>query len=219
MTPELLEARNQKMKFYKILAKNPTAYNRQVFKEFKNSYNRKIRARKKEYYSELLNIHQGDTKKCWEVTKEAAGLSSKTNKAFTDKIVLDNNIVTGENNIANIFNNHFTTIANSISERIQPSDTSPDSFPEETEHRFSMQNITPAQIIEVVKNMQNKKSSDFTGLLNTLCVTFLIFLYNLVLCPPNLRLLRLHLFSKKVGMKKMSMTIGLSPYCAHFLKF
>jgi hypothetical protein len=164
MTPELLEARNQKMKFYKILAKNPTAYNRQVFKEFKNSYNRKIRARKKEYYSELLNIHQGDTKKCWEVTKEAAGLSSKTNKAFTDKIVLDNNIVTGENNIANIFNNHFTTIANSISERIQPSDTSPDSFPEETEHRFSMQNITPAQIIEVVKNMQNKKSSDFTGL-------------------------------------------------------
>ena len=109
-----------------------------------------IRNRKKEYYSELLTSNHGDTKKCWEITKEAAGLSNTKDKSVTDKLFINNNEVTGGINICNTFNQHFTSIASTINERIEPSDRPPDSYLEESEHIFSIPEITPAQIVEVV---------------------------------------------------------------------
>ena len=164
MTPEILVARNKKMELYEVLSRNPTAYNRQRFNAFKNHYNRLIRNRKKEYYSELLTSNHGNTKKCWEITKEAAGLSNTKDKSVTDKLLINDNEVTGGIDICNTFNQHFTSIASKINERIEPSDRPPDSYLEESEHIFSIPEITPAQIVEVVLEWQNKRSSDFNGL-------------------------------------------------------
>ena len=163
MTKGILRSRAKKFNLQSLLSKNPSAENKELYKKYKNVYNKVLKTSKKLYYSNLLIANQGDLKKNWQIIKEAAGLKSKSNFS-TEKLVIDGVDIIGESNMAQAFNRHFTSIAHNIRQTIHPSDRSPDSYLEESENLFHIPHITPANIIEIVNNFQSKKSVDYFGI-------------------------------------------------------
>ena len=77
------------------------------------------------------------------------------------------------------FNQHFTSIASTINERIEPSDRPPDSYLEESEHIFSIPENTTAQIVEVVLKWQNKRSFVLKKIIDSVKKKPLCHIFNL----------------------------------------
>ena len=162
MTRGILNSRKNKYLLLKEMSKNPTHLNKEKYKNYKNTYNKVLKTRKKLYYSQLLIEHQGDLKRCWNIIKEASGLSSNKND-LTDKLIIDGNNIFGEGRLCTEFNNHFSSISESIKESIPPTDKPPDSYLNESEFQFQLPKITTANILEIVNELENKKSSDYDG--------------------------------------------------------
>ena len=70
-----------------------------------NSTKRKLR---KSYYTNRIQINEGNLKNTWKVLKEAIGQNDKT--FSVDKIVIDDTNETYKAKIADAFNNHFVSI-------------------------------------------------------------------------------------------------------------
>lgn len=162
MTSALLTSRRTKIKLAKKMSKSPSSDMKEKFKAYKNLYNRLIRQRKKDYFNDCLISCQGDLKKSWEIIQEAVG--NKKKKNFTDHLIQSNAKITGEMNMANTFNEHFSSIASKICEKIPPSNRSPESYIEESDNNFLMPKITPQMIIEATNSLKCSPSQDFSGL-------------------------------------------------------
>ena len=83
---------------------------------------------------------------------------------MTDKLISAGNIITGDKDLAESFNLHFSNIATKIQDSIIPTTQQPDLYLEETEFNFEMPNVTPDLIIDIVKSLKNSSSEDFEGL-------------------------------------------------------
>lgn len=163
MTNGILKCRKKKFQLQKVFAKNPTPLNKAMFINYKNTYNRVLKTRRKLYYSELLISYQGNLKKTWQTIKEASGLSSNKN-AFTDSLNINEINISGNEHMSKEFNFHFTNIAANIKESINPTDKPPDSYLNECRSSFQMPNITPEIIYAIVKDFEDKKSVDLYGI-------------------------------------------------------
>ena len=141
MTKGLLKSRQTKIKLAKKRAKNPSQHNKSKFVKYKNLYNTLLRAMKKKYYNERLIKCQGDLKKSWETVREAAGVKRKKS-SMTDKLISAGNIISGDKDLAESFNLHFSNIATKIQDSIIPTTQQPDLYLEETEFNFEMPSLT-----------------------------------------------------------------------------
>ena len=72
--------------------------------------------------------------------------------------------IKGDQNIAEHFNTHFSTITAKLKEKITPTNTLPESFLEEENFTFSFPDVTPDLVIATFNQLQIKKSTDWTGL-------------------------------------------------------
>ena len=107
--------------------------------------------------SELLISYQGNLKKTWQTIKEVSGLSA-SKKSFTDRINVNGIDISGNERLSQEFNLHFTNIAATIKDSINPTDKPPDSYLNECGSSFNMPILTPQIIYEIVKDLEDKKS-------------------------------------------------------------
>ena len=163
ITGGIMKSRQTKIKLRTKLLKHPSQENKEIFKKYKNLYNKIIRARKKAYYSEMLIEFKGNLKKCWSLMREASG-TEKKKLDITDFIKVDGMDIKGDQNIAEHFNTHFSTITAKLKEKITPTNTLPESFLEEENFTFSFPDVTPDLVIATFNQLQIKKSTDWTGL-------------------------------------------------------
>ena len=84
MTEELLSARKTKLNLQKIALKNKTLDDRNRYTAYRNYYNSLLRDTKKQYYTDNLNLNVKNSKRSWELLKEAANLN--TAKSEIEKI-------------------------------------------------------------------------------------------------------------------------------------
>ena len=160
MTKGILNSRKNKFTILKEMSRNPTHLNKEKYRNYKNTYNKVLKTRKKLYYSALMIEHQGDLKKSWDIIKEASGLSSNKND-LTDKLIINGNTISGEGRLCKEFNDHFSSISDFIKDSISPTDKPPDSYLNDSEFNFQLPKITPANILDIVNEFENKKSSDY----------------------------------------------------------
>ena len=108
MTEELLESRNTKLSLYKkaIKTKNPVDQNAYVL--HRNAYNTLVRQSKQKYYKDNLMKNVKNSKRTWDLLKEAANLNKST--ANVDKIEKNGLLISDPIEIANEFNDFFTNI-------------------------------------------------------------------------------------------------------------
>ena len=93
--------------------------------------------------------------------------------ACIDEIIVNDTSYSNNHDISNKFNTYFTSIADEIASQINPSPLNPCNFIPDTDSVFKLREINIHVLFNLVKKMENKKSSDMFGLSNCLLKHFL----------------------------------------------
>ena len=163
MSNGLLTSRRKKIELYSIWSKDRSAESKQIFNNYKNLYNKLIRAMKKLHYSMQLISHQGNLKKTWDIIKEACNKSGRANSS-PKSLNINGNIISQTEEIVEHFNRHFTSVTTNIQQTIPPTDRPPDSYLDEAGANFSFNLTSSEEIIQIFSQLESKSSTDFTGL-------------------------------------------------------
>ena len=75
-----------------------------------------LRMSKQEYYTKILNKHKNNIKETWNILRNVPG--SSTANTFPNSFVIDNKLISNENDIVNDFNNFFTNIGPDLAKNI-----------------------------------------------------------------------------------------------------
>ncbi len=165
MTNGLLISRKYKSELHKKALVSPNLYGN-AYKNYRNVYNRLIKASKQQHLDEQFRKYQKNAKKTWEILKETA-LGKNCNNSFTP-VINDNGIEkTNPVDISNSFNSFFAQVGYTIRDSVQNIEKKtetyiPDYNPEKP--CFELERINQTWIIDVVKNFDNKSSPDLDGL-------------------------------------------------------
>ena len=73
-----------------------------------------------EYYTKKLTETKGDMKKSWKVMKNAMNQDTKSNSI--DRILFQDEVITGPTNLAEAFNEHFASIGERLAKTVGHTD-------------------------------------------------------------------------------------------------
>jgi Reverse transcriptase (RNA-dependent DNA polymerase) len=163
-TQGLLVSRRRKLYLAKCAIKSPSIINKESYNQYRNVYNRIVRASKKLCFENELEKHKANLKVTWDLLRKAIR-QRKVKKTSIDSICCNGNIINDPKEIANFFNTFFTTVADSISNEIHPTVRPPEISSNETPLFNLAENpITNFEILTVLTELKNKKSEDYSGL-------------------------------------------------------
>jgi len=164
LTPELLAARSNKLELHKLALSSPTPANIDNYKKARNTYNTAIRKQKALYYENSLS-NSRSSKKTWTILKEAANLAKTTSKIT--EININGTLSSDESEIANTFNQFFSTVGSTISDSIPPSTRDPLSycpdFPDNL-RQLELEGCGPMLVGNTIQTMVSKSSTDLDGI-------------------------------------------------------
>jgi hypothetical protein len=164
LTQELLQARNTKIELHKKYLANPTTESKAAYTKFRNEYNTAIRKRKAQYYEQSLAA-SNSSKKAWEILKEAASLNKSSHRIT--EIIANGTPTTNSTEIANTFNNFFSTVGTKIASSLPNSDVDPLSYcpdlPDTVRH-LELEGCGPMLVGNTIKNLVSKNSTDIDGI-------------------------------------------------------
>ena len=164
---------------------------RREYNSFRNFVTSLIRLSCKNYYQTAFDQIKTDIKKTWQTINQIISSGKKfAKKSIIEKIIANDTAFTSTQDIANILNEHFSTIGDKISASIQPYHTNqhPTQRPQ-SQGTFSFSLITPNIIEKIILSLKNKH-----GNINTYTVRVIKYLSDLV-APVITKLLNFSLLS------------------------
>ena len=96
-------------------------------------------------------------KKTWQILREAIRKNNDKTIGVSD-IKVDVNLIEEGGDI--YFNNYFTSVADKLSDEINPTDRHPDMSMINLEFEFKMEVVCEGKINDIVEKMEDKKSKD-----------------------------------------------------------
>ena len=138
--------------------------NKEPHKEYKNFRNMvisKLRNAELTYNSEQLKMNGSDFSKRWKVMRKIIGLDNNQ-LMNAQKFIVNDSVISDKHEIANAFNNYFTSIGPTLASSIT-SNTYPMSYINIVEPTLYMANVTNNDEGSVIYGLQNS-SSGWDGL-------------------------------------------------------
>ena len=167
MTGGLMISRRKKLELGTIYSKNKTPENNIAYTTYRDIYNKAIKDAKKIFYREQLNQNKENLRKTWQTLRQVISKSNDKTSCI-DEIIVNDTSYSNNHDISNKFNTYFTSIADEIASQINPSPLNPCDFIPDTDSVFKLREINIHVLFNLVKKMENKKSSDMFGLSNCL---------------------------------------------------
>ena len=123
-----------------------------IFKRYRNTLTSVIRTARETFLKEKLNERSGNPKKTWETLHYLMG--DNTSELPTS-INFEGKTVNSDNDIAEEFNEYFTTIGSKLASDIGPSPVSFESFlPEPVPYSFYLKPTTEEEVRDVIKKQK-----------------------------------------------------------------
>ena len=113
LTPGLKESIKHKNK---LSRKHPTAYNKMMYKDFRNKTTALLRITEKQYYQEQIIENKNNLRKTWVIIKQV--MNKNKNSKICDKFTSGKNTITDPKTIANAFNNYFANVGATLASKI-----------------------------------------------------------------------------------------------------
>jgi hypothetical protein len=180
MSQGLLILRSNKNRLGKTYADNRSPINRHLFVNYRNVYNRTIRAAKKMYYEKQFIANQSNVKKSWDLIFEVIKKNRKKSNDFST-ILINNLPVSDPILIADEFIKYFVGVASEIAEQIHVADLPDDYFDPEPDHPifdFSSSPVSCSEISDAINQLQIKKTLDVNGMSTHILSKFSLCLSN-----------------------------------------
>ncbi|XP_065684380.1 uncharacterized protein LOC136096739 [Hydra vulgaris] len=118
ITKGIKKSSKKKQKLYIKYLKNRSEANLNVYKQYKNLFEKIKKNSKKNFYSNKIKNSNGNIKKTWDIIKEIIGTKHCKSNCLPVQIVIDNNEYNDYNVISEKFNSFFVNIGPNLASKI-----------------------------------------------------------------------------------------------------
>ncbi len=159
----LLNCRSFKQHLFRLKKTNKTPENEQRYKQYRNAYNKAVRKSKINDYNKQIKMAGKDSKKMWQCIKKVLNLKKEQNNI--EYVEVNNERVSGASNIADAFNNFFSTIGEKLLTEIPTTNYSfRDFLPPPMANSIFVEPLTPVSVFNLIKSIKPKPSVDIDGI-------------------------------------------------------
>ena len=121
-----------------------------------------MRASKIVHVNAKIKANVKNPKKTWDILKEIT--AGKTDQVQIDKIVVNGEIISEQNKMAEEFNNFFAKAGKNVADSVKPIRRHPiDYIPESNPPLLKFENISEHTIVDIISEMESKASMDAMG--------------------------------------------------------
>ena len=158
-TPGLLASSRTRSKLLTKKLKDPSLDNTSKFNKYNNLFNKIKRSAKIKYYNDTLDKNKFNMKKTWSILREVIG-KKNDKSSFPQEFKIDNEIVTNRTNIAESFNNYFSTIGSKTGKNVSHTNAQyTDYLMDPHMNSMFIDPVTPADILNATRKLKSKHSS------------------------------------------------------------
>ena len=118
ITGGLIKSIKHKNKLYKNYLNNPNETNKTKYCKYKNILTKCLRKAQDTYYSSLIDENKKNVRAIWKIFGPIVNPNKVRKTKQITSLTINNNQITGEQQIADEFNNYFSNIANDISNEL-----------------------------------------------------------------------------------------------------
>jgi hypothetical protein len=167
MSNELLDSRSLKLSLQKKSLRTKDPVDIAAYITQRNVYNSMLRKCKQKYYKDNLMKNVKNSKRSWELLKEAANLNKTSPNV--EKLEKDGLSISDPTEIANEFNEFFTNIGVKISESVVPTvKTAEDYMPALNDiQQLDLGTTSQVHVCDIIKSLKPKGSCDVDGGIST----------------------------------------------------
>lgn len=206
ITKAILRSIRKRNKLYKTYLTNPTFYNNNKYKTYRNKLTNIIRISRKMYYSDQFDKAKSNMKYTWDVINDLIGKKGKNSP--NDNFTMDNIPIKNED-ISYTFNSFFVNVGPNLANKLDKPNVNFDSYLYEPATSSMFFNPTnPNEIIEITKSLKLSKSKGHDGISNFLLKQIihsiaspLTHIFNLSIntgkCPDTLKIAKVNPIFKK----------------------
>ena len=154
LTPKLKASIKKRNSMSNVCKQNPDNMDlHNEYKSYRNRVTSKIRNAQLQYHSNEFDIVKNDVSKSWNVLRMIIGLGTTKRNSKTSFIINDD-IVSDSNNIANAFNDYFVSIGAELSDSIF-SNVNPMSYASYVENSMFMPDLKECEVRDVILQLKN----------------------------------------------------------------
>jgi hypothetical protein len=168
MTKSLLLARRNKIRLHKLFIKNKTEENNLLFKNYQRTYNTMLRECKRDYCCKFYNDNKQNGRKMWDFTNDLLDRGKTKDPLPASFDGPNNTIITGDVNIANLLNKHFTSIGPRLSSKIADNNNYKKYLNAPHPNTLTFHTVSEETIVRIIDSMERKKSTSFDEISNAL---------------------------------------------------
>lgn len=163
ITPEIIEASKKKRRLYHLSCKKNGSKHKEELKKARKSLRSLIKAEKRKQNDKSIAEAENKNKALWDIINKCRN-KSVLRKPKTIQLVVNGKKILDNQIIANQFNDHFATIAESIVDTQainipECMNLIKNACPEYAGPEFTLTPTNEKEIIEIITNLKNKKST------------------------------------------------------------
>ena len=133
----------------------------EAYKRCKNKLNKLIKTTKEEYFKTKLS-NANNSKNSWQAINEL--LNKKPKSTQVTQLNVDDQVITGDRNIADCFNQYFSSIGCKLLESIQNINIEPMAFVTPVESSFHFSRISVQEVLSALNQLSLRKSPGLDGI-------------------------------------------------------
>ncbi|CAB3993600.1 Hypothetical predicted protein, partial [Paramuricea clavata] len=133
----------------------------EAYKRCKNKLNKLIKKTKEEYFKTKL-FNANNSKESWQAINEL--LNKKPKTTHVTQLNVDDQVITGDTNIADCFNQYFSSIGCKLSKNVQNINVDPMTFVTPTESSFHFSCILVQETFDALNQLNSRKSPGLDGI-------------------------------------------------------
>ena len=170
---ELKKCISRRNTLYRKKIQNPTLENTRKFTNYRNILSSCIQQAEIVYYQEIFSDRQTGIKTFWKTFGQTLNPKKKKNSVHLQKLLINDEEITGDQNIADGMNDHFCNVGNNINKKLPKLEGSFTSYlKDEISNTFFLSPVLDQEILRELKKLNVNKSSgpdDITSKLARLC--------------------------------------------------
>ena len=162
LTKDLIKMISKKSRLYKQYMRKRTTLNKTKYKTLNNKLNKLLRSAKRNYYSNQLEKEKKNIKNTWKILNNVLNKNHK--KSCNTEFNLNGQTTNNPNQIPEHFNDFFINIGPNQVSQIPDTNTHFSTYlSKSTDNTMFFNPITENEVLEVIKNLDAKKSTGHDG--------------------------------------------------------
>ena len=161
LTQGLLKSIKRKQRIYKSHFCSKNLMKIKEYKQYSNLLNKMKAKAKDKYYNQYFQLYRENLKETWKLIGTIIKRKAKVQSLnYSSRIIRNTKVYTNEFDIANQFNQHFTTIGPTLASAINPTCDDPTKYIRNSPtNSFYLSAVTEEYVAQLFSNLNERKAS------------------------------------------------------------